>query len=80
MSEKPCVAETIDEEDVRYMAETFKISEDDAREAIKKGFRVKALRDGSAKNMLLKDSGISGRIDRMKRETGEILNHSSENT
>lgn len=80
MSEKPCVAETIDEEDVRYMMDTFKISEEKAREAIRKGFRVKALRDGSAKSRLLKDSGIAGRIDRMKRETKEILNHTPENT
>lgn len=70
----------IDEEDVRYMMDTFKITEDAAREAIRKGFRVKALRDGSAKNMLMKDSGISGRIDRMKKETKEILNHSTENS
>ena len=70
----------IDEEDVRYMMDTFKITEEAAREAIKKGFRVKALRDGSAKNKLMKDSGISGRIDRMKKETKEILNHSTENS
>ena len=66
------------EDDVKFMMEKFGLDEEKARMAIEKGFRVEALRDGSAMSRLMADAGISGRIDRMKRETDEILNHAEE--
>ena len=66
------------EDDVRFMMEKFGLDEEKARMAIEKGFRVEALRDGSAMSRLMADTGISGRVDRMKRETSEILNHAEE--
>lgn len=68
----------VSEDDVEFMMEKFGLDEEKARMAIEKGFRVEALRDGSAMSRLMTDAGISGRIDRMKRETSEILNHAEE--
>jgi hypothetical protein len=66
------------EDDVKFMIEKFGLDEEKARMAIEKGFRVEALRDGSAMSRLMADAGISGRVDRMKRETAEILKHAEE--
>lgn len=66
------------DDDVRFMMEKFGLDEEKARMAIEKGFRVEALRDGSAMSRLMADAGISGRVDRMKRETTEILKHAEE--
>ena len=63
---------------VRFMMEKFGLDEEKARMAIEKGFRVEAILDGSAMSRLMVDTGISGRVDRMKRETSEILNHAEE--
>lgn len=60
------------------MMEKFGLDEEKARLAIEKGFRVEALLNGSAKRKLMEDSGISGRIDRMKRETRTIVESSRE--
>lgn len=51
------------------MMEKFHLDEEKARMAIRSGFRVKALMDGSAMKRFMVDSGIEARVNRMKRET-----------
>lgn len=60
------------------MMEKFGLDEEKARLAIEKGFRVEALLNGSAKRKLMEDSGIAGRIDRMKREVRAATESSKE--
>ena len=59
-------------DEIRFLMEKFGLDEEKARMAIEKGFRVEALLDGSAKAKLMEETGISGRIDRMRRETSSI--------
>ena len=56
------------DEDVKFMMEKFGLDEDKARLAIKQGFRVEALRDGSAMRRFVEDSGIADGVGRVKRE------------
>ena len=58
------------DEDVKFMMEKFGLDEEKARVAIKQGFRVEALRDGSAMRRFVEDSGIADGVGRVKREMG----------
>lgn len=51
------------------MMENFNLDEEKARMAIRDGFRVGALMDGSAMDRFMDDSGINARVNRFKRET-----------
>ena len=53
---------------VKFLMEKFGLDEEKARMAIEKGFRVEALRDGSAMRMFAEDSGIAAGIDRVRKE------------
>ena len=55
--------------EVRFMMEKFGLDEEKARLAIRDGFRVGSLMDGSAMARFMDDSGINARVNRMKRET-----------
>lgn len=56
------------DENVRFMMEKFGLDEEKARLAIEKGFRVEALRDGSAMRQFVDDSGIAAGVDRVNGE------------
>lgn len=56
------------DENVKFMMEKFGLDEEKARLAIEKGFRVEALRDGSAMRHFVEDSGIAAGVNRVKRE------------
>ena len=56
------------DENVKFLMEKFGLDEEKARMAIEKGFRVEALRDGSAMRMFAEDSGIAAGIDRVRKE------------
>lgn len=51
------------------MMEKFGLDEEKARMAIRDGFRVGDLMDGSAMDRFMDESGINARVNRMKRET-----------
>jgi len=51
------------------MMEKFGLDEEKAGMAIRDGFRVGALMDGSAMDRFMDDSGINARVNRMKKET-----------
>ena len=50
------------------MMEKFGLDEEKAKLAIEKGFRVEALRDGSAMRRFVEDSGIAAGVNRVKQE------------
>ena len=50
------------------MMEKFGLAEEKAKLAIEKGFRVEALRDGSAMRRFVEDSGIAAGVNRVKQE------------
>ena len=56
------------DENVKFMMEKFGLDEEKAKLAIEKGFRVEALRDGSAMRQFVEDSGIAAGVNRVKRE------------
>lgn len=56
------------DENVRFMMEKFGLDEEKARLAIEKGFRVEALRDGSAMRQFVDDSGIAAGVGRVNGE------------
>lgn len=62
----------VSEEDILYMMEKFKLSRENAIAAIRKGFRVEALRNGTAMDMFIRDSGIAAKVDTAKRKINEL--------
>lgn len=66
------------DENVRFMMEKFGLDEEKARMAIEKGFRVEALRDGSAMRQFVEDSGIAAGVNRVKREISKATKSSRE--
>ena len=60
------------------MMEKFGLDEEKARLAIEKGFRVEALRDGSAMRQFVEDSGIAAGVNRVRREFQKSVKSSQE--
>ena len=69
---------TATDDDVKFMMDKFGLDEEKARMAIEKGFRVEALRDGSAMGRFVEDSGIASGIARVKAEFAKSTESSRE--
>ena len=66
------------DENVKFMMEKFGLDEEKAKLAIEKGFRVEALRDGSAMRQFVEDSGIAAGVNRAVCQSFHDLFLSSE--
>lgn len=60
------------------MMEKFGLDEEKARMAIEKGFRVEALRDGSAMGRFVEDSGIAAGVGKARKEMEKATGASRE--
>lgn len=66
------------EEDIQKVMELFRVTREKAVQVLEAGFRIGALKDDSVRDGLMEEAGFGPAMEKMKRETSDVLNHAEE--